>query len=256
MEVCDAFVPPAGDSTVVQPVHSDVPTVIFVGEFDPTTPPEYGRRIASTLSRSHLLVLQGRGHDVNIPTECTAGIRRAFLENPESPPETSCATSPAPVSFRTDIHVNPGVPRLLARLLGSRPAWPAGIALVLLALLPGALLLPGRGAAGYSPRPAHAQVFAGALWAAPVTALLFAAGLAAALGKGGDEYVALFGVAGSWAWLFVLPALVAAFTAVGLIGLVAGWSKDWWTRRAHGIRAVGALASLAFLSLCVHLGIW
>jgi len=253
MEVCDAFVPPAADSTVVQPVHSDVPTVIFVGEFDPTTPPEYGRRIASTLSRSHLLVLQGRGHDVNIPTECTAGIRRAFLENPESPPETSCATSPAPVSFRTDIHVNPGVPRLLARLLGSRPAWPAGIALILLALLPGAALLPERGAARL--RPARARLFSGALWAASATALLFTAGLAVAL-VASDGYVALFGVPGLWAWLFVLPALVAAFSAVGLIGLVMGWSTDWWTRRARGVRVLGTLASIAFLWIGLHLGLW
>jgi len=252
--VCGAFVPRAADRTVVQPVRSDVPTLIFVGEFDPTTPQEYGRRIASTVVRSHVVVLKGRGHDVNAPTECTARIRRAFLEDPESPPDTSCAASAAPVAFRTDLHVNAGVPRLLSRLVvPGEPVWLAGIALVLLALLPGAALLPERGAARL--RHARARLFSGALWAASATALLFTAGLAVAL-VASDRYVALFGVPGLWAWLFVLPALVAAFSAVGLIGLVMGWSTDWWTRRARGVRVLGTLASIAFLWIGLHLGLW
>ncbi len=93
--VCAAFVAPSGDHTVFEPVRSDVPTLIFAGEFDPTTPPEYGRRVAATLPNSHLVVLTAKGHDVNAPTPCTVQMRQAFLDDPMQPPDRGCLSAQA-----------------------------------------------------------------------------------------------------------------------------------------------------------------
>ena len=47
-----------------QPLHSDVPALVFTGEFDPVTPPRYGREVVQGLSRGRMLELKGQGHAV------------------------------------------------------------------------------------------------------------------------------------------------------------------------------------------------
>ncbi|NRA29837.1 MAG: alpha/beta hydrolase [Parvularculaceae bacterium] len=60
--LCKAWGVPALDESVVEPVVSDVPTLIIAGEFDPLTPPIWGKRAAETLSQSQVIVIRGGGH--------------------------------------------------------------------------------------------------------------------------------------------------------------------------------------------------
>lgn len=78
------------------PVRSDIPTLIIAGEFDTRTPPSFARRIASTLSRAHVIELPGEGHDGRLG-ECARGIVSAFLRDPTRAPDASCVSQlPSP----------------------------------------------------------------------------------------------------------------------------------------------------------------
>jgi pimeloyl-ACP methyl ester carboxylesterase len=255
--VCDAFVPPRTDSSVVQPVRSDVPTIIFAGELDPTTPPEYGHRLSATLPSSHLVVLRGRGHDVNIPTPCTTEIRRAFLDDPRQAPDTSCLAASPPLTFATNVHVNAGVPRLAWRLLVARePFWMAGAGLLSVLLLAGIVLLPvsaltdGRRAETRSPLLAT-----GVLWVAAATAFSCSVALILALTTAADAYVSLFGVAEGWSWIFTLLPIVVALAATSVIILAIGWRKRWWSRRVGWLAGGTTLATVAIAVVAARIGL-
>ena len=47
-----------------QPLHSAVPTLILEGQFDPVTPPRYGRQVLAGLRDGRLLIARGQGHNV------------------------------------------------------------------------------------------------------------------------------------------------------------------------------------------------
>jgi pimeloyl-ACP methyl ester carboxylesterase len=82
------------------PVVSAIPTLVLTGEFDARTPVEFGRRIASTLSRSYVFELPGETHGGQ-PTGCRAAILAQFLANPERLPDASCIGQMQPLEFLT-----------------------------------------------------------------------------------------------------------------------------------------------------------
>jgi pimeloyl-ACP methyl ester carboxylesterase len=82
------------------PVASDIRTLVVTGEFDPRTPIEFGRRIASTLSRSHVVELPGETHGGR-PSACRAAIMAEFLNDPAKQPDASCISRMQPIHFRT-----------------------------------------------------------------------------------------------------------------------------------------------------------
>lgn len=84
-------------------VVSDIPTLILAGEYDPVTPPKWGAVAAEGLSVAHLFVFPGIGHAVLNAGECPDSIVWAFLDDPESEPDSSCiAEMPALEFFLPD----------------------------------------------------------------------------------------------------------------------------------------------------------
>lgn len=79
-----------------QAVESDIPTLIFSGEFDPITPPTWGQLAAETLSKSQFLAFPGFGHgvlDSGIDGgACSRQIVTDFLADPELPVDASCVS--------------------------------------------------------------------------------------------------------------------------------------------------------------------
>jgi pimeloyl-ACP methyl ester carboxylesterase len=74
-----------------QPVASDIPALIIAGEYDPITPPDYGRQVAALLSRSYFYEFPGQGHGPSMwASDCAYEIARAFLSDPLSAPDASC----------------------------------------------------------------------------------------------------------------------------------------------------------------------
>ncbi|NUS38373.1 MAG: alpha/beta fold hydrolase [Lysobacter sp.] len=61
------------------PLEGDVPAMVLEGEFDPVTPPRYGKAVVATLPRARLFVLRGQGHNV-IGAGCMPKLVAQFLD--------------------------------------------------------------------------------------------------------------------------------------------------------------------------------
>lgn len=71
-------------------VVSDIPAVVFGGEFDPITPPEWGRQASESLSQSTYFEFPGLGHGAVFADACPYSIMEAFLDDPGATPDGSC----------------------------------------------------------------------------------------------------------------------------------------------------------------------
>jgi pimeloyl-ACP methyl ester carboxylesterase len=79
--------PEPGDD---EPVASTIPVLVLAGQFDPTTPPSWGRAVAERMERSFFVEFPGQGHAVGTSDECPFEIADAFLAHPRTKPNTSC----------------------------------------------------------------------------------------------------------------------------------------------------------------------
>lgn len=98
------------DPSVKAPVISDIPTLVFAGEFDPVTPPEFAAEVAENLENSYFYIVPSVGHSVNVASACARSISAAFVEDPTTEPDASCIDDIAPVEFvvpTTDITFTP-----------------------------------------------------------------------------------------------------------------------------------------------------
>jgi pimeloyl-ACP methyl ester carboxylesterase len=83
-----------------EPVVSDIPTLVLAGEFDPITPPSYGRDTARTLNRSHFYLFRGFSHGV-LDEGCPMDIVADFLARPTLEPDVSCVDRLPPFEFES-----------------------------------------------------------------------------------------------------------------------------------------------------------
>jgi pimeloyl-ACP methyl ester carboxylesterase len=91
---CKDWKPGTASNSDLEPVVSSIPTLIFTGKFDPVTPPEYARRVASHLEQVQVVEFTG-GHGVLVPSanlRCGKQLFQAFLEHPEVKLDTSCSS--------------------------------------------------------------------------------------------------------------------------------------------------------------------
>jgi pimeloyl-ACP methyl ester carboxylesterase len=75
-----------------EPVTSNVPTLIFAGEFDPDTPPQWGRQLLAGLSKGYYVEMRGQSHGAAF-NPCGVQIMTAFLNDPAAAPPVGCALS-------------------------------------------------------------------------------------------------------------------------------------------------------------------
>lgn len=87
---CAAWAAPSTTLADDQPVVSDIPTLLTVGDFDPITPPAWAERAAASLANSTTLVFPGVGHSAFYGGECPRSIILAFFDAPMSTPDTGC----------------------------------------------------------------------------------------------------------------------------------------------------------------------
>jgi pimeloyl-ACP methyl ester carboxylesterase len=73
----------------LEPVKSDIPTLILGGQFDPNAAEEDMERLAATLANSYKYELPWMGHSVS-SNECANRMIRAFIEDPSKAPDSSC----------------------------------------------------------------------------------------------------------------------------------------------------------------------
>lgn len=94
--VCAGWDAGQADPSANEPVHSDLPTLIMTGEFDPVTPPAWGERVAQTLPRSHAFEYPGVGHGASFVQGCPQQMFLAFLDNPTGIPDATCIATTQP----------------------------------------------------------------------------------------------------------------------------------------------------------------
>jgi pimeloyl-ACP methyl ester carboxylesterase len=94
---CRAWVGAAYDGSYAEPLRSDIPGLITVGEFDGITPAANARLLAAGLPRAHWLILPWEGHMWT--AACAPHIATLFFEAPERAPDTSCVDTIPPIEF-------------------------------------------------------------------------------------------------------------------------------------------------------------
>ena len=263
--VCDAWHDERADSTFLRPVRSEIPTLILAGEFDPATPPDYGRRAAETLPNSTFVEAAGLGHGVLAYTKCTRDLMATFLDEPAARLDTGCVSEIAPVSFVTDVHVTPGV-YPVARRIQQGPDRTVLAAAGLLGLIlvsglvgwpVGALVRRNR----ERPTPEVAGLQRSARWLAAASGLLaigFAGGLALAIRETAstNPLILAFGVSGEFGWLFYLPWVLAALAAGAVVAAVQSWRRGWWGTGHRLHYSLVAAGCAVFVALLAGWGLW
>ncbi len=80
-------------------VASDLPVLVTSGQFDPDTPPSWGRQVAASLSNAFFIQFPGQSHLPLFQHPCGRSIGQAFLANPHERPSEDCIRRIKPFSF-------------------------------------------------------------------------------------------------------------------------------------------------------------
>ena len=83
------------DKALLQPVKSDIPTLLLSGRFDPITPPEGAERVAANLSRAYSFTFPRGAHGQAFVVPCANFMIANFLEQPGQAPDGTCAREAA-----------------------------------------------------------------------------------------------------------------------------------------------------------------
>jgi pimeloyl-ACP methyl ester carboxylesterase len=88
--LCKSWKSGQADPIENEPVVSDIPTLVLSGQYDPVTPPDWGRLAAETLDNSFFYELPGIGHGAMCSNECGLELSIQFLADPTTAPDASC----------------------------------------------------------------------------------------------------------------------------------------------------------------------
>lgn len=255
LDACQQWNVPPLEPIVDAPVVSDIPTLVFNGQFDPITPPAFGATAAQTLSRSYSFTFPNTGHSALL-NDCPTSIARSFLADPQRPPDAACLAAMTPPMFITPANtlMAPSIQRVLATLNASdsRLLLPLLVLLLsLLVLLSLFLVWPvGWLIRVLSKLPADRRWGARvAPWLAALIDVLglgFVVGAAVALFRTqAQNFVVLFyGLPRVYAPLFALPPLLVVLVAAMLVLTVLAWRRGFWSvweRLYYTLLTVGAL---------------
>lgn len=254
---------------VLEPVASDIPTLLLSGEYDPITPPELGERVAASLSRAHHVVFPTGAHGQAFGEACATGVIRRFLDRPDEVPDAACAAEPAGrFVVPDDLVLLPALAGLVADGDARRAARRAAPLLGALLVLASALVVypvgwVARTLRGKSwPREsAAAAISRWAPWLAIGTLFALSAfvrSLAGALERTAETTPALLylgAVPREARWIFGLGRSAAALSVVMAVVALVLWAgkqrslpgRIYYTLLA--LAALGGAASLAWLGL-------
>lgn len=88
-EICAAWNVAPASAAANEPVTTDIPTLIFAGEFDPSTPPQWGRRLLAKMPRAHFVQMPGLSHGASF-NPCGGRMAFDFINDPTTPPVLTC----------------------------------------------------------------------------------------------------------------------------------------------------------------------
>ncbi len=99
LDVCSAWGVGEGDPEVARPLSSRIPTLIFLGRFDPYAPSAIVEQAIGGLSRSWVVIDPTAGHNALGSSDCLRTIRASWVENPTSAPTATGCLSGLKLTF-------------------------------------------------------------------------------------------------------------------------------------------------------------
>jgi len=102
LEICRDWGIRLLDKSLLEPVRSDIPTLLMSGSFDPITPPAHATRVASYLSRAQSVTFARGAHGQAFLLPCANRLISDFLDNPDARARAACANEAAPVFYTPD----------------------------------------------------------------------------------------------------------------------------------------------------------
>lgn len=83
------------------PVHSEIPTLIFAGRYDSTTPPSFAHQLAGHLPRSYIAEIPDQGHAPSATgiSDCPTKLISAFVQDPNIAPDLTCVREIQTIKF-------------------------------------------------------------------------------------------------------------------------------------------------------------
>ncbi len=97
--ICRVWNVPPASGVENEPVKSDIPALLLSGEYDPNTPMQWNRLVASWFVNSHSYEVKSTSHGVLFGNPCAVRVAASFLRDP-SKPDTSCLAKISPVGFK------------------------------------------------------------------------------------------------------------------------------------------------------------
>lgn len=90
---CERWAVTPADERAAMAVVSEIPALILVGEYDPVTPPAWGRLAGETLPNHFYFELPRGGHAIIDSGDCALSIIQTFLDDPSTQPDGRCLTA-------------------------------------------------------------------------------------------------------------------------------------------------------------------
>jgi len=98
LQACERWDAGNANADPHDPLVSDIPTLILHGRFDPYSPLPLIKKAARTLSTSWVVEFPTLWHNI-LGSECGPEVRNGWIDDPTSPPDTSCVADQSGIWF-------------------------------------------------------------------------------------------------------------------------------------------------------------
>ena len=100
-DLCNAWQPTGAGKEIFEPVKSNVPVLIFSGEYDPVCPPLFGELTSKTLTNSTFISVPAASHAAIHADDSMRAIATSFLSKPGEKPALACIGNRPKINFIT-----------------------------------------------------------------------------------------------------------------------------------------------------------
>ncbi len=259
LQLCEKWNVPQLGARADEPVKSEIPTLIFSGNFDPITPPPFGQAAAENIQPSYAFVFPAYAHGALTSGNCPNEMIAEFVRDPSRAPNAQCIKNVSRVDFITPANFlfSSGMGALqYAMLQGKIQEFVVPLLSVLILLtviLVGPLLWLARRTRNL---PAEKNWLARlapwfAAWTGGAAAFFLAVWLIAVvvITLTNNNIVGLvLGAPNALVPLFVLPILSAVGAVLLCIGVAAAWLRGIWQMSTRVYYTVLAAAAIALTS--------
>ncbi len=267
LDTCQAWNVPDLGPAVDQPVNSNIPTLLFSGNFDPITPPRFGEEVARGLSNGYHFVFPTNGHGAVVPgSQCSNQLVQNFLANPTTPPNGDCVEN-LPVS--PDFIAASSLTVPIFGAIATSPSWRhlAQFTILIMGLLgllsawiiwPITIIIHWIQHKRLPNPPLGARLLRPVVLAAGFFGLVFIGGLIGAafyLIASGDLSMLFVGLPSVATPLFFMPPLFLILLVVMVIGTILAWVSNYWSIWGRLYYTILTICAIGYVVILLQWGL-